>query len=130
MQSLLKLQNSLNGGIDRLRTIYDSINVYVRGLEPLGVTAESYSSLLITIIMAKMPQEITLWVARKTSEDIWDINEILEVIRKELEANEINSKIIATERRPERSTQQRPKSPQGTKTSFFTTAKSRNKVEC
>jgi len=130
LQSLLKLQNSRNDCIDRLRTIYDSINVHIRGLESLGITAESYGSLLIQIIMAKMPRDITLRVARKTSEDIWDIDEILEIIRKELEANEISSKIIATERRAERSTQQRPKSPQGTTSSFFSTAKSRNKVEC
>jgi len=130
MQSLLKLQNSPNDGIDRLRTIYDSITVHVRGLESLGVTAESYGILLLPIIMAKIPREITLRVARKTSEDIWDFNDILEIIRKELEANEISSKIIATERREERSTQQRPKWPQGTTSSFFTTAKSRNKVEC
>ena len=59
---------------------------------------------------------------------MWDINE--DIIRRELEENEISSKIIATEKRAERSMQQRPKSSQGTIGSFFTTAKARGKISC
>ena len=126
MQTLLELQHCSNDGVEKLRTVYDKLNIHVRGLELLGVTSESYGSLLVPIIMSRMPREITLQVARKTSEDVWDINE--DIIRRELEANEINSKIIATEKRAERSMQQRHKSPQGTIGSFFTTAKARGKI--
>ena len=67
MQALLKLQNCPNDGTDQLRKIYDSINVHVRGLESLGMTADSYGSLQIPIIMSRMPKEITPQVARETS---------------------------------------------------------------
>ena len=130
MQALLKLQHCSNDGIEKLRTIYDNINIHVRGLESLGVTSKSYGSLLVPIIMSRMPREITLQFARKTSEDVWDINEILDIIRRELEAIEVSSKIIAMEKRAERSTQQRPKSPKGTVGSLFTTTKAKGKISC
>ena len=78
------------------------------------MTADNYGSLLIPIIVSRLPREIPLQVARKTSEEVWDINEMLEIIRKQLEAIEVRAKIIAAEKRTERVTQQRPRSPPGT----------------
>eukprot|EP00795_Rhopilema_esculentum_P005588 gene5588-biopygen573 len=50
-----------------------------------------------------MPAEITLQVARKTSEQIWRIDEILDIIRKEIEAREISRKLdTKTTRKSER----------------------------
>ena len=43
-------------------------------------------SLLIPIIMAKLPLEIRVHVARNTTEDVWDIESILNVIQNEIEA--------------------------------------------
>ena len=42
----------------QLRFLYDKISVNIRGLEALGVQSEQYGSLLIPIIMAKLPDEI------------------------------------------------------------------------
>ena len=70
MQALLKLQNCPNQSVEELRSIYDSINIHVRGLESLGTPIEQYGSLLIPIIMSRMPEDITIQVARKTSEDV------------------------------------------------------------
>ena len=117
MQALLKLQGYPNEKVSQLRFIYDKINIHVRGLETLGVSAERYGSLLIPIIMSRMPSEITIQVARKITEEIWPIAEILEIIRAEITVREVSAEISITEKKP---TSQRPKSPQGTTKTFFT----------
>ena len=89
MQSLLKLQDCPCEKVSQLRYIYDNINVHVRRLEALGMPQESYGSLLIPIIMQRMPSEITIQVARKVTEDVWPIKEIVEMIKKESEAREM-----------------------------------------
>lgn len=85
MDELLKLP-SCNEKVSQLKYVYDKINVHVRGLNSLGVDSEKCGSLLIPIIMSRIPREIALQVARVTAREIWDINEVLEVIRKEVEA--------------------------------------------
>eukprot|EP00794_Sanderia_malayensis_P008684 gene8684-9619_t len=104
MQALLKLQDCPNDKVSQLRFIYDKINVHVRGLESLGIAQESYGGLLIPIIMQRMPSEITVQVARKVTEDIWPIKEILEIIRCEIEARELSDSVLAskqTSRQPQ-----------------------------
>ena len=45
--------------------------------------------------MSKPPPELRVQVAGKTASELWEINDILEIIRKELEAREI-SEIVRT----------------------------------
>ena len=56
MDELLKLQPCNSEKSSQLRYIYDKVSVNVRGLEALGVHSEQYGSLLIPIIMSKLPQ--------------------------------------------------------------------------
>ena len=73
----------------------DKINVNIRGLEAVGVNSEQYGSLLIPIIMAKLPAEIRVQVPRNTSQDVWEIDSLLDFIQGEIEAREISEKIKA-----------------------------------
>ncbi|XP_065069866.1 uncharacterized protein LOC135694908, partial [Rhopilema esculentum] len=120
MQALLGLQNCPNENVKQLRFIYDSINVHVRGLEALGMSSASYGSLLVPILMARMPREITLHVARKTTEEVWPIKEILEIVKKEIEARELSDNITPVERKFDKTSGYGPKSPQGTTKTFLT----------
>ena len=45
--------------------------------------------------MSRMPKDITLQVARKTKDDNREITEILEIIARELDANEIKATLAA-----------------------------------
>ena len=60
----------------------------MRGLASLEVSSEQYGSLLIPIIMSKMPSEIRLEIARKAKKDVWNIDELLDTIKFEIEARE------------------------------------------
>ncbi len=124
MQALLNLGNK-SSGVSSLREIYDTLNVHIRGLKSLGVTSKEYGSLLIPVIMARMPSEISIQVARKTTEDVWDIDGTLEIIRKEIEAREMSSKIRINEKKPEKEVS----APTGT-TRAFVAAQNTRKIEC
>ena len=60
--------------------------VHVRGLEALGVRSEQYGSLLIPVIMTKFPTEISLRIARETGREAWQIDELLRIVKQEVEA--------------------------------------------
>ena len=90
MDELLKIPACVGDKVSQLRFVYDKISVNVRGLEALGVRASQYGSLLIPVVMSKLPQDIRLQIARKTSKEVWEISEILDVIRNEVEAREMS----------------------------------------
>ena len=46
------------------------MEVYVRGLKPLGVSSESYGNLLSSVLMNKIPQELRLIVSRESKAEI------------------------------------------------------------
>ena len=73
--------------------MYDQICVQMRGLESLGITNESYGQLLIPIIMSKMLSDMRLQISRSTKKEVWDINELLELIRNEIEARETSEHV-------------------------------------
>ena len=64
MDSLSKIHGPLSCEIKELRTFYDTCETNIRGLETLGITTESYGSLLIPIIVKKLPVEIRCLIFR------------------------------------------------------------------
>ena len=82
MDELLKIPPCIGDKASQLRFVYDKLNVNVRGLETLGVKSDQYGSLLILVIMAKLPSDVRPQVARKAKKDVWEIGELLEIIRK------------------------------------------------
>ena len=72
--------------------------------------ADRYGSLLILIIMAKLPPEIRVHIARNTTQEIWNIESILNVIQSEIEMREISDKVKAmtSSIEPKRPSYQKP----------------------
>ena len=64
-----------------LRSVYDQINVHIRGLAALNVNSDQYGSFLITIIMSKLPDDVKLRVAREATEEVWKIDDLMNVIK-------------------------------------------------
>ena len=126
MAALLRLQGHSNEKTPQLRYIFDKITVHVRGLESLGMPAERYGSLLIPIIMDRMPKEITTQIARKITQEIWPIDEILEIIGNEIAAREFSEKAAISNRRPQEHTSVSRSKPLGTTQSFITKTENRS----
>ena len=51
--------------IDKLRKIYNSLEISVRNLADLGVEITSYGTLLSSIIFDRIPAELKLLISRK-----------------------------------------------------------------
>ena len=77
-------QHNLKG----LRHLYDTVESQVRGLRSLGVPAASYGSLLSSILMSKLPQELRLIVSREVQDEEWELERLMRIIEREVEARE------------------------------------------
>lgn len=51
-----------------LQHLYDTVETQVRGLRALGVSSNTYGSLLSSVFMSKLPTEIRLVIARESRE--------------------------------------------------------------
>ena len=83
---MLKIIPCNSDKVSHLRSVYDKIHINIRGLESLGVTPEQYGSFLIPVIMSKLSSDVRLQVARVTAKEVWEVQEILIVIKAEVEA--------------------------------------------
>ena len=98
MDELLKIPACVNDKASSLRTLFDKINVHTRGLASLGVSACEYGSLLIPIIMFKIPSEVRVHFSGRTTSEAWNIEDLLEVLKTEIQAREASERIkTATE---------------------------------
>ena len=70
-----------------LRHLYDLVDSHVRSLKSLGVTSDSYGSLLSPVLLNKLPPELWL-VTREVSEADQSLDSLLKVITTEIEARE------------------------------------------
>ena len=66
--------------------INDLVEVHVHGLKALGVPSESYGSLLLSVLMNKVPQEVRLIISREVKGGDWELDQLLAVMHQELEA--------------------------------------------
>ena len=90
MDEILKIQACSSGRTIQLRYVYDKLSVHVRGLFSLGISSEQYGSMLIPIIMPKIPNEIRLVIARKNIAKICNIDDLLNTIKVEIEARDVS----------------------------------------
>ena len=77
-------QHNLKG----LRYIYDLVESHVRSLKSLGVSPDSYGTLLSSVLLNKLPLEIWLIASRKVDEDRWSLDALLKVVEEEIRARE------------------------------------------
>ena len=88
MSALVKLAKVQSDNVRGLRKFHDDVKSNVRSLRNLGIDSKSYGSLLSTLIIEKLPQNIKLIISRKIETDIWDLTKVLHLISLELRARE------------------------------------------
>ena len=57
-------------------------------MQTLKVDTNSYGSLLLPLINEKLPTDIRVIIARKFKSEVWNLNEMIEVLKLEIEAKE------------------------------------------
>ena len=77
MDVLLNLEAvSSQFNLKGIRHLHSLIETQVRSLKSLGVTPESYGTLLSSVLLNKLPQELRLIVSRKTADNEWDLDRL------------------------------------------------------
>ena len=101
VEEIYKLRPCTNGEkANNLRYVYDKILAHVRGIKSLGVELEYSGCMLVPIIMAKLPFDVRVHLARVTAREIWSLGELLETLRTEVEAREDGDAAKVNEARP------------------------------
>ena len=80
----------------RLRNFYDDVETHFRGLQALGVDQETYSSILVPVLMDKLPDSVQINMIRfgDSNHLEWDLEEMLDALGKEIEIRESHVSIF------------------------------------
>ncbi len=78
--------------------MYDKLEGTVRNLRSLKVEANTYGCFLVPILTDKLPDELTIIMARKFKTGAWPIAQVLQIFKEELEAKEMCTKSTPTKR--------------------------------
>ena len=71
-----------------LRSVYDQINVHIRGLAALKIKSDECGFMLVPVIMSKLPSDVKLRIARESTEEVWKVDDLMNSIKREVEARE------------------------------------------
>ena len=71
-----------------LRQLCNTIESQVRGLKSLGVPADTYGSLLSSVLLNKLPQDLRLILSRGVGDDEWKLDQLMKLLEEEVQARE------------------------------------------
>ena len=64
------------------------METHIRGLRSPEIPPSSYGSLLSSILINKVPEDLRLVVSRRVTDSDWDLNSLMNVIVEEIDARE------------------------------------------
>ena len=89
MQKLEKLPTiKSSNDISGLRKMYDQTEVCVRNLKALNIDIATYGAILVPFLNGKLPSEIRVILSRNFQNDIWQLDDMLKILKREVEAKE------------------------------------------
>eukprot|EP00794_Sanderia_malayensis_P021402 gene21402-biopygen17184 len=76
--------------VQRLRALHDQIETHFRGLQTIGVKETTYSSIVVPVLMEKVPENIRISMIRFNEKDQmdWTLGEMLGALEKEVNVRE------------------------------------------
>ena len=80
----IKSSNDING----LRKMYDQTKFCVRNLKALNIDIATYGAILVPFLNGKLPSEIRVILSRNFQNDIWQLDDMLKILKREVEAKE------------------------------------------
>ena len=120
MESLVNLPavTSLSN-VNQLRKMYDQVEVIVRNLKSLDMPPTSYGALLIPVLNEKIPEELRVIISRKFQDAVWNLEDMIEYVKAEIQARERCSLVALKDGDGSRRREKRP----FTTASFYSEAK-------
>ena len=71
-----------------LRKLYDEVETSVRNLRTLNVDTSTYGSLLVPLLNEKLSPDLRLRLSRNFENEVWILDNMLEMLKLEVEAKE------------------------------------------
>ena len=89
------------GEVKKLRSLYDTVESHVRGLEGMEIPSDMYDCFLTPTVMQKfrIPEEFRIPITRNLESETWNLKDILIEFYKELQLREqclVNNKELRT----------------------------------
>ncbi|KAL5459979.1 hypothetical protein EMCRGX_G033382 [Ephydatia muelleri] len=89
MDALMGLEAvTSNHNLKGLRRLYDLVGTHMRSLCSLGISSTSYGSLLSSVVMNKLPQEIRVSISKEVTGESLDLEAIMKIVEKEISVRE------------------------------------------
>ena len=88
MNKILNISHVYSPNVRSLRELYHNVESNVQALENLGISYEQFDSLLISVILEKLPNMIKLQISRKLGSGKWNVQDFLACINEEILARE------------------------------------------
>ena len=89
MQKLMKIDRVRDErDVVSLRHLCDSVETHYRGLEALGVDKDTYSSIVVPVILDRLPEAVRLIVTRGKDFHEWTLEDLLLPLKKEVDLRE------------------------------------------
>ena len=88
MDALLALEPIIGGDVAALRKLSDVVEVHIRNLQQFEIAVKNYGPVLISIIVNKLPKDVNLEIVRQMPDGKWEIQKLMEVMKKEVMARE------------------------------------------
>ena len=70
--------------IKALKKLFDTVESSIRNLKTLKVDVNSYGSLLVPLLIAKLPKELSLLIAQNFEDDVWPLEDMMKVLKNEI----------------------------------------------
>ncbi|VDI30698.1 Hypothetical predicted protein [Mytilus galloprovincialis] len=77
--------------LDSIRNFSDKSEVYIRGLESLGQCQDTYGSLLIPVMLGKLPISVKSNITRENGNDDWTLGNLRKAIQREISIQEAST---------------------------------------
>ena len=74
--------------LEAVQLLKNPLEITIRNLKSLNIEPSAYGSLLIPVLTSKLPTDLRTLFARKFSDRVWELNELLTLFKNELEAKE------------------------------------------
>ncbi|VDI67966.1 Hypothetical predicted protein [Mytilus galloprovincialis] len=77
--------------LDSIRNFSDKSEVYILGLESLGQCQDTYGSLLIPVMLGKLPISVKSNITRENGNDDWTLGNLRKAIQREISIQEAST---------------------------------------
>ena len=79
--------------VTSLQKIYDLVELSIRNLKSAGINPDSYGFLLTPLLTEKLPSELRMIIAGEFSDEIWNLEELMNHFKQGLHGRERSSSV-------------------------------------